>query len=82
MKPFNISRKKVETKQTEEHPVNIKPVPLPTSQNKGGTLPEDNEGGAEEDDANEPPIVQPNLRRSTKSRVESHIYPLDEYVTY
>ena len=64
--------KKVETKQTEEYPVNLEPVPLPFSHD---------EGGAGKDDANKPLIVQPNLRRSAKGRVESHKYPSDEYVT-
>ena len=50
-------KKKVETKQTEEHPVNLEPVPLPVSQNEGGALPEDDEGRAGKDDANKPPIV-------------------------
>ena len=65
-------KKKVETKQTEEYPVNLELVPLPANQN---------EGGAGEDDANEPPIVQPNLRRSARGQIESRIYPSDEYVT-
>ena len=50
-------KKKVEIKQTEEYPVNLEPVPLPVSQNEEGTLPEGNEGGASDDDANEPPVV-------------------------
>ena len=74
-------KKKVETKQIEEYPVNLEPVPLPASQNEGGALPEDDEGGAGEDDANEPPIVQPNLRRSARGQIESRRYPSDEYVT-
>ena len=52
--------------QIEEHPINLEPVPLSTSQNEGGALLKGNEGGASENDANEPPIVEPNLRRSTR----------------
>ena len=72
----------METKQTEEYPVNLEPVPLPAAnQNEGGALPEDDEGGAGEDNANEPPIVQANLRRSARGQIESRRYPSDEYVT-
>ena len=74
-------KKKVEIKQTEEYPVNLEPVPLPVRQSERGALPEGNEGGASDDDANEPPVVQPNLRRSSRGQVESRRYPSDEYVT-
>ena len=61
--------------------MNLEPVPLHVSQNEEGALPECNEGGASDDDANEPPIVQPTLRRSSRGQVKSRRYPLDEYVT-
>ena len=73
-------KKKVKIKQIEEYPVNLEPVPLPITQNEGGVLPEDDEGGAGEDDANEPPIVEPHLKRSTRGRVKSQRCPSDEYV--
>ena len=65
-------KKKVEIKKIEEYPVNMEPVPLLVSQN---------EGGASDDDTNEPPVVQPTLRRSSTGQVESRIYPSNEYVT-
>ena len=74
-------KKKVEIKQIEEYPVNLEPVPLPVSQNEGGALPEGNEGGASNDDANKPPVVQSTLKISSRGQIESRRYPSDEYVT-
>ena len=73
-------KKKMETKQTKEHPINLEPVHLPISQNEGGALPEGNEGGARNAEANEPPVIQPTLTRSSRGQVESHRYSSDEYV--
>ena len=72
----------MEIKQTKEYPVNLEPVPLPVSQNKGRVLPEGNERGDSNDDANEPQVVQPTLRRSSRGQVKSRRYPSDEYMTF